>query len=348
MKSRKTTIIHTENAAVDVAKIAGCLGILLLHTGAYHEIPFEAYVQKSILSLIVPFFFVTSGYFFGYKVWDQDEGTLWGKFLKYEKGLLIPYIIFTIINSLFAAYDMYSAGESFLWGMLWLARAAIFYPYGALWYIWASITGMLILYLFLRKNRLDLACVFGVFCWICGLLGNSYSFLLANTPFQKWIDFYIHIAVTTRNGLFQGFPLLLAGVLLAKAWKRLEGKKGIRIGIMALVISSIFLHGEICLVTERNASVEISLFFSQVFWVLAALTLLLNCKWSGNPDTMRLIRKLSTAIYFVHRPLLTCMRYFWDWRKIEIGAMQQFFWLTVLCLGICIPACLLWKKRRAV
>ena len=89
MKSRKTTIIHTENAAVDAAKMAGCLGILLLHTGAYHEIPFEAYVQKSILSLIVPFFFVTSGYFFGCRVWNQDGDTLWKKFLKQDGGIIV-------------------------------------------------------------------------------------------------------------------------------------------------------------------------------------------------------------------------------------------------------------------
>ncbi|HJA30873.1 MAG TPA: acyltransferase [Candidatus Eisenbergiella pullicola] len=346
MSLGKAIVAHKENAAVDIAKMAGCLGILLLHTGAYHEVPFEMYVQRSILSLIVPFFFVTSGYFFGCKIWNQDGRTLQEKFLKYEMSLLIPYLVFSIINSLFAAYDMYVAGESFLWGMLWLARAAIFYPYGALWYVWASMTGMLILYLFLRGNRLGLACIAGAICWTCGLLGNSYSFLFENTPIQRGIDFYVHIAVTTRNGLFDGFPLLLAGVLLAKVWKRFEGREGIKIGAIVLIISSVFLHGEICLVTAKNASVEISLFFSQVFWVLAALVLLLNCKWSGNPNTMRLIRKLSTAIYFVHRPLLTCMRYFLSWKKIELGSMQQFFLLTVLCLGICIPASLLWKRRR--
>ena len=194
-----------------------------------------------------------------------------------------------------------------------MARAAFFYPYGALWYVWASMTGMVIVSLFVKRKALKLACVCASICYCVALLTGSYCFLLDGTVLQRGVDLYLHIAISGRNGLFVGFPLLLTGAILSKYKSKIVNGRG------------------------------------KTFWIAAPiLVLLLNCKWSGNPDTMRLIRKLSTAIYFVHRPLLTCMRYFWDWRKIEIGAMQQFFWLTVLCLGICIPACLLWKKRRAV
>lgn len=56
---------NKENAAVDFAKLFFCVCILFLHSGAYHDVAYGDYLQKTLLSLAVPFFFVASGYFFG-------------------------------------------------------------------------------------------------------------------------------------------------------------------------------------------------------------------------------------------------------------------------------------------
>ena len=340
---------YHEYAVVDIAKFFFCICILFLHTGAYHEVRYEKYVLYDLLRVAVPFFFIASGYFFGCKLWEKDGNSVKKKLLVYEKKLFYPYLFFTVVNSLLAAYDLYCSGESVKWTMLRLARAALFYPYGALWYVWASMTGMIIVSFFVKRKALKLACVCAAICYCVALLTGSYCFLLDGTVLQKGVDLYLHIAISGRNGLFVGFPLLLTGVILSKYRSKI-----VMVGKIFWIAATIFtaafilLQGEVLWVTNQHNSYEKEILLSQPFMAATILVLLLNCKWSGNPATMRLIRKLSTAIYFVHRPLLTCMRYFWNWTKLELSYMQQFFWLTALCLGICVPACLLWKKRRAV
>lgn len=58
-----------ENAAVDFAKLFFCVCILFLHSGAYHDVAYGDYLEKTLLRLAVPFFFVASGYFFGTRMW---------------------------------------------------------------------------------------------------------------------------------------------------------------------------------------------------------------------------------------------------------------------------------------
>lgn len=145
---------NREYAAVDFAKFFFCICILFLHTGAYHEVPYEKFVLYDILRLAVPFFFVSSGYFFGCKLWKEDHISAYDKWIGYEKRLLYPYLAFTAINTLLSAYDLYCAGESLKWTILRLVRAAIFYPNGALWYVWASMTGMAIVFFF-RESKKD-------------------------------------------------------------------------------------------------------------------------------------------------------------------------------------------------
>ncbi len=207
---------NREYAAVDFAKFFFCICILFLHTGAYHEVPYEKFVLYDILRLAVPFFFVSSGYFFGCKLWKEDHISAYDKWIGYEKRLLYPYLAFTAINTLLSAYDLYCAGESLKWTILRLVRAAIFYPNGALWYVWASMTGMAIVFFFVKVRRIKLACILGPICYCGALLGSSYCFLLNGTPLQRGVDLYLHIAVSTRNGLFVGFPLLLTGVTISK------------------------------------------------------------------------------------------------------------------------------------
>lgn len=323
-------------ASIDITKFFFAICILFLHTGAYHDMPGGWYIQHSILRLAVPFFFVTSGFFWGCKVWEADGISLWQKFLRYEKRLLYPYIVFTGINSLLAAIDMYSKGESIKWMLYHLAYAIIFYPYGALWYVWACMVGMFILYLFLKHSSVRWAMAVGLICYIIALLCNSYYFMLEGTPLNGIANTYLTVAKTPRNGIFEGFPLLLLGVMLAKYRERLIGEKKIMYGVVILFVCVIILNCEINLIEMRATEHETELFAAQPALVAALLILLLNCTWEG-PDNIGMVRKMSIGMYFIHRPVLTCLRFFLAHIGVEVSQMTQFFMLLLLCLGICIP-----------
>lgn len=335
-----------ENTAVDFAKLFFCICILFLHTGAYHDVAYGDYLQKTLLSLAVPFFFVTSGYFLGVRIWTSGVEKLGKIVIQYEKRLFIPYVAFLILNSCFSAYDLYVSGESFNWTMLRLVRAAIFYPPGALWYVWASLTGVLILYVLIKKAGVKRTCLLGLICYCVGLLGNSYCFLLDGLGIQRVVDLYLKIAVSTRNGLFVGFPLILLGMMLAKYRQGFSEKKTILSAVVILLLSIILMFGEIEVVSVRNTGYETAMLISYPIIVSVVLILLLNMRWSPvNAEDMVIFRKLSMDIYFVHRPILNCMRYFTAWIQVEISHMMEFFILTILSLVVCMPVAIYQRNK---
>ncbi len=337
---------NQENVSVDFAKLFFCSCILFLHAGAYHDVAYGDYLQKTLLSLAVPFFFVTSGYFLGVRIWTSGMEELGKIVFRYEKRLLFPYIAFLILNSCFSAYDLYVSGESFNWTILRLVRAAIFYPPGALWYVWASLTGILILYILVKKAGIRRTCAIGLICYCAGLLGNSYCFLLNGLGIQRMVDLYLKVAVSTRNGLFVGFPLILLGMMLAKYRQRFSEKKVNLSVVLVLLISIMLMFGEVAVVSARNAGYETAMLVSYPIIVSAVLILLLNISWSAvNTESMVIFRKLSMDIYFVHRPILTCMRYITSWLEVEISHMNEFFILTILSLVVCMPVAVYQRNK---
>lgn len=328
-----------EYAAVDIAKMFFCLCILFRHTGAYHEIPYSWYIQHGIFCLSVPFFFVVSGYFFGCKAWQKDDQTLFSKILAYEKRLFYPYLVFSIINSTFAGISMYAEGESIKWTLFRLAKAAIFYPYGALWYIWASMTGMLLLYWFIRHDHMELALFLGLLGYSFALLCNSYYSLLDFAPdsVRRLADTYLRITTSARNGLFVGFILLGIGITLAKYQKYLFQTKAVILSLILLSVSSISLFFEIRFIENRTVADDHSLFISQLILIPALLILLLNCRMQGSRNLL-LLRKMSTGFYFIHRPLLTCLTYILPVLGFSsLSGITLFFILVILCTIICLP-----------
>ena len=330
--------LQREYASIDIAKFFFCLCILFLHTGAYHEIPFSWFFLHLLLRLAVPFFFVTSGYFLGNKIWNSTNDTLSAIIGTYLKRLTAPYIVFSIINSFMAGIDMYSNGESFLWTLLRLARAAIFYPYGALWYIWASIIGIILLYWFIKNEHLLLALLFGLFGYVFALLCNSYYFHIEGTCFQHFIDIYLKITTSARNGLFVGFLLLGIGINLAKLKEKVFQKKFLLFASIAASLSAITLLLETTYIRNKTVADDHSLFLSHLILIPALLIILLNLHLSHSSSAICLIRKLSTGFYFIHRPLLSLLtKFLTAIGYADISKIFHFVILFVLCLFICLP-----------
>lgn len=330
-------MIKREYGAVDIAKLFFCFCILFRHTGAYHEIPFSYYFQHGLFCLAVPFFFVTSGYFFGIKAKADDGVSMWDKVKKYEKRLLYPYIAFSIINIFMAAYDLLKSGESIKWTILRMGRSVLFYPYGALWYVWASMTGVLILYLFLRKGKLKLALFMGVLVYLFALLCNSYYFVSEGTLVRRVTDIYLWITTSARNGLFVGFPLLTLGTAVAwyeeKILQYLKGKRLLFVAIMSWLI----MFGEILFIQNKTTADDHSLFIMQLVFIPALLLLLIQCNCRLSHEKAVLCRNLSTGIYFIHRPVLSIMRKIIAAVGIvDVSGVLQFLILSVFCVMVCL------------
>lgn len=126
-------------SSIDIAKFVFCLCIIAIHThlfGNYY------WIEQYILRLGVPFFFITSGYFLGKKLEVyQNKSDIKSVIRKYCLRLLLPLIIFSIVNLIEVNIDYYNSGKSLQDIVLLDIRSVLFYPQGALWFVQACIVG---------------------------------------------------------------------------------------------------------------------------------------------------------------------------------------------------------------
>lgn len=275
--------------SIDIAKFYAALCIVTLHSGFSYF-----YVFSSILfRFAVPFFFVSSGYFFA-KGLEQGKS-----YRHYFDRLFIPLIIFEIVNIILEFIKYFMDGQSLSWMLEDMILHILFYPYGALWYVQASLIGAFILSKVYKK--LNLALIMGLFLYMFALLCNNYYFLIENRPvISSIIDTYMSIFISGRNGLFFGFFFLALG---AKC-RQLEKKK---ITFLMLIPVILIYIAEIFCIRSLTHIDDGALFITYIVLIPMLFLYIKNISVPFSEQFCLLLRKLSTGIYYLHRPILSLM-----------------------------------------
>ena len=251
-------------STIDVSKYFFCLCIIALHT--------------HLLSFLPTF-----------KWYKYDGGFYVIK--RYCKRLMLPLLVFSFVYiSQYAVYSFFYNGKSMMHIALALARNIIFYPMGALWFVQACIAGALLLYPFLKRNKLSLAIACGFILYGIGQLFNSYSFIISEWEERDVVLFFCK---SLRNGFTMGLLWLALGF---KCYQINKKKPSKNILITTLIIGLILQFIEtnaIFYASGNNLADDGSLF----------LLLLLQTKIDLNEETSLRLRNLSTGMYFLHTPL---------------------------------------------
>lgn len=323
-------------AGIDIFKFLFAVCIVALHTNALNFLPDMAnyMITKILFRVAVPFFFVASGFFLGEKLLHAPKEQYPHIIRTYCLRLLKPLIVFESVSLLYYGANYLFSGQSLFATAQTLVKSIIFYPYGALWFVQACIVGALLLYPFLKRDKLKLALVIGVVLYGFALIANNYSFLIIDTPFHKIVATYMEYCVSARNGLFTGFISLALGILCSKIW---EKDYKINYQVLTLVFFVLYVL-EILIIFYFNKTPldDGALYISQLLFVpsLFLTTLRLNIQMPSKIAV--LLRNLSTGIYFLHRPILYVVDY--------LISEEPLRFVVVLCLAILI--CLFAYKSR--
>lgn len=259
------------------------------------------YVLHIIFRIAVPFFFITSGFLFG-KKYKKNKDKLKEIVQKQIKRLIVPFVFWMLIS---LPYNVIITEESNVFIIiLKVVRRAIFYPWGALWFVLAVMVAIGMEYFFLKKDKLNLAMILGGVLFVIALLGNSYYFVLEGTPLKTLMDIYLKVCISARNGIFVGFPIFTVGVYIAQKEDAIEGLKKYKL-YLCLALAIFIQICEVTFIRNRNYADDHSLFLTTIF--IVAILLMLCIKYKNihfkNFDT-KLLRNLSTGIYFMHSPIL--------------------------------------------
>lgn len=325
-------------SSIDIAKLFFCSCIIALHTNAIQDICNEFiywYIVRCIYRLAVPFFFVSSGFMIGLKI-NKNPLKADEYVKKYIQRLFIPLIIFGSINTILEIVKMMINGVNVELIINDVRRAIIFYPYGAMWYVQASIVAICLLYVFIKKKLINCAVIIGILLYAFALVANSYYFLTLGTVYGKIVDSYRLTFISARNGLFVGFLFVGLGIWLSNHIKQLHSREKIKYSVICLIVSYILLIIEVSFVHGKKVVDDCSMFISFIILIPSLVVILTYINSNISNKVSVLVRNLSTGMYFLHRAILAYIVIVCSIAGYTISSLVTFIIVYGLCLFICL------------
>lgn len=292
---------------IDILKLFFSLCVVCIHAWLYTRLPapFDYYVEKGLLRLAVPFFFVTSGFFLAakYERYKYDSACAKDITIAYTKNLLPYLLIFNVLYILLSVSEYCVVG-----GGIKIVQTLFFYPVGATWFLLACIIGAWCIYFFVITKKNCLILPVASILYIFALLCNSYFFLAEHIGFDAFILAYIRIFVSARNGFFVGFLFLYIGFIVRMRFAHYYETNSLNrlkcISAIGTVITYIAYAVELMLLKNVSLLDDGALFIISPLFIYFFV---LFCATFVKITTSKIWlypRKLSTVIYLTHRPLL--------------------------------------------
>ena len=267
--------------------------VLSLSVVAIHISPFTSISTSLHFFMLVPFYFICSGYFLFKKPTPNTY--------KYVCRIFKLYVIWSIIYLPCVLHKVITNDSDIVISLIrWVKNFIFVGSYLHLWYLLATVVAVLIIAFCLKmrlsiKSILILACIF----YIIGLIPQTYSIVLDPIREYEKIFFvlkYIQkIIITTRNGLFEGFLFISLGMLFAKKHFSIKTNHA-----WVLFLTSMFFLGcELIVVCFAGWARAFDMF---IFLVPASFFLfyIVKTKQLKNRSIYPQLRTLSSLIFFSH------------------------------------------------
>ncbi len=292
---------------IDVFKFLFSILIVLAHyvtENAEGRISTIIEYGVSLYVIVVPFFFCCSGYFLFRKIiLNPNDKT---KIIKgYCYKIAIMYLIWSLIYLLFE-FATWIKFESVPKDLVKFMLNCIFYStYKTIWFMPALIISVCLTYLFISKYSIKNSVFIAIVLYVVGALGVSYSFIFEQFSITSdMLDIYNYIFVSTRNGLFNGFPFVMLGALIA--YRENEQSKNVyKYAILTIVFGIAFVIEAFILKFIFSAINANTLFFLVPFtYYLFGLCICVPIK---SNKILLWMRKMSTAIFLSQRIFLTAL-----------------------------------------
>jgi serine/alanine racemase len=281
--------------------------------------------------MAVPIFFVASGFFLYRKTTLEDFSPSPTK--AYVIKILKLYIIWTIIYFPRQINTIIKDEKGIAHGGLIFIRDCIFDgSFYHLWYLPALIFAV-VLISFLLSKRIKMT-------WILIVAGSLYAVgLFAQSWFgiieplreqapQRWavLKFIQGIIVTTRDGAFFGFLFVGIGAYFAFYGFEIQKKKA----LMGLSISALLMFLEAWYVKHFKFALDYSMYVFLVPLTYFTFALILNWRIPSNSRVFKVLRILSSLIFFTHLWIKWFIKEMCTSIGFQIEKSRVFFILTVV------------------
>ncbi|MEC0302180.1 acyltransferase [Terribacillus saccharophilus] len=300
----------TRNYSIDFFKCLAIFGVVCIHTHTFRDtaVPFGngetwAFIIDTIARFSVPFFFAASGYLFAMKLQRTDDTFAYfkrytGKLISLLAAWFAFYWVYDFIKMLstsngtmherkaeLTAYFQ----DTFQWRTL---LDGISYTQYQLWFMFALIFSIIIIYAAYRLRILKLTLLVGLVLNLIGLLGQSYGSL-----------FHITMEETTRNGIYFGLFYTALGACFGLYEKKITTltkriKPSYIIASIAVLVSLQLLERTILVYVLDLPQGEY--FISTIPLTIALLLLTTVVRSIGSHAIWSMMAKNIVGVYLIH------------------------------------------------
>lgn len=334
---------------IDLLKFIFSFFIVMIHTSLFADVNITVhYIFENIITRIaVPFFFVSSGFFFAksfeYNKQKKVAGTKtnFKRLRKIEWRIILLYAVWSFIY-LFIALPVNYGGWSIKNIADYFITSVVRCSYYHLWYVYALVFAYPILYFLMRHLNPKVVAGICISFYVAGVFVNSYAYLL---PLDGITSFFEGISDATgyylvSNIIFRAIPLMWLGIVIAR--NRKKPNKFICV-IGAAVCFGLYFTENMLLNNFTNGKAAGHYLIFSALCVCFIFLCAVQFKKTVNKENGIRLRKMSTVIYCLHAIIQIVLS---NYLIPEINSFALFLLTSVITTGISVAIVLLSEKRR--
>ena len=280
----------------DIIKFIAWMFVVAIHTGLFASLPKieKNFIYVFVLRLAVPFFFCSTGYYLYEKVKKSNNINM--VYLSFIKRLLPSYIVFLVIWILQLVLYYIIKNRLSVNIIYELILRVIFYPGGALWYVWGCFVAALLMYFPLKYNYIYIIIIVGLLFHSLLIYEHEFYCYFELKDVSEFIMKFKRLFYSLENGFTVGLIYMGLGVLCSKIRKKYFSD-GVLLYLIAFFFLALALEWKIILSLNQS-------YYCLTYIFLVPLIFLFSVNLSTNNQKTIYLRNLSTGIYFLHRPIL--------------------------------------------
>lgn len=284
---------------LDWFKLVAAFLVVAIHTSPLESFSAEwdFLLTRVVARVAVPFFLMVTGFFILPKVlFGEKEGfrSVW----KFVKKTSLLYLLATVIYIPVGIYAGHFQNISFFGVLRMIVFDGTFYH---LWYLPASVLGVLLLVLLSRKLPFGAVLLISSLLYLVGLFGDSYFGLVSDLPVLSNIyEAGFQVFSYTRNGLFFTPVFLALGAWFGRCRFRLKKP----VSFTGLIACLLLMAGEGFLLRQGNVPRHDSMYLLLAPTMFFLFSAVLSWKLAPAPR----VRSFSTWVYIFHPLMIVLVR----------------------------------------
>lgn len=300
---------NERNRSIDLFRYVCAVMVVAIHTHPFEEINGTlGYVFSQIIPRIaVPFFFITSGYFYIRKLESGQK-----IFLPYLKRILKIYVLWSCVYFFlhYIRWGYADPREFIRYSAVSFVTSGSYYHF---WYFPALIAAICLTTLFYKTGGKKFLLPVTLVLYSVGCLGCSYRAVGSQIPLLSQL-FSLESFQEIRRVLMMGFPFFAAGQLV---WKLEESgrrkgiaKKDVKYGQIVGIAAAVWLL-EICLTIYFRLQQNIVVTFGLYPLTLAVLLFLLHHPMEQYRELSGKCHVMADITYYAHPLIMFVVTRIW-------------------------------------